>query len=237
MRGSSDTRQPPITVLLVDDHAVVLRGLRFFLETEADIEVVGEAGDGRSALEAVERLRPDVVLMDLVMPGIDGVQATREVVRAYPETKVIVLTSFSEQDRVVPAIQAGAAGYLLKDVAPDALAEAIRAVHRGEARLHPRIAQALMIQVGRGPQGDGPGRGEDPHATLTPREAEVLALLAQGRSNKEIAAELSIAETTVKTPVSNILGKLGLQDRTQAAVYAVKRGLVSESSGAGTPGD
>lgn len=110
MRGSSDTRQPPITVLLVDDHAVVLRGLRFFLETEADIEVVGEAGDGRSALEAVERLRPDVVLMDLVMPGIDGVQATREVVRAYPETKVIVLTSFSEQDRVVPAIQAGAAG-------------------------------------------------------------------------------------------------------------------------------
>ncbi len=146
MTGKRNGR--PITVLLVDDHVVVLRGLRFFLETEEEIEVVGEARDGRSALEQVARLKPDVVLMDLVMPGMDGVQATREVTQAFPETKVIVLTSFSEQDRVVPAIRLGAAGYLLKDVAPDVLVEAIRAVHRGEVRLHPRVAEALMVQVG-----------------------------------------------------------------------------------------
>src|SRR5690606_8158336 len=144
------THGRPITVLLVDDHAVVLRGLRFFLETEEEIQVVAEATDGESALAEVARLKPDVVLMDQVMPGMDGVQVTREVTRTFPGTKVIVLTSFSEQDRVVPAIQAGAAGYLLKDVAPDVLAEAIRAVHRGEARLHPRVAQTLMVQVGQG---------------------------------------------------------------------------------------
>lgn len=222
--GKTDRR--PITVLLVDDHAVVLRGLRFFLETEAEIEVVGEATDGESALEEVARLKPDVVLMDLVMPGMDGVQATRELTRAFPGTKVIVLTSFSEQDRVVPAIQAGAAGYLLKDVAPDDLVEAVRAVHRGEARLHPRVAQTLMVQVGRR-SGSGPGAKPEPEPdALTPRELEVLTLLAHGRSNKEIAAELSITETTVKTHVSSILSKLGLQDRTQAAIYALKRGLV-----------
>lgn len=217
----------PITVLLVDDHAVVLRGLRFFLETEEQIQVVGEATDGETALEEVRRLKPDVVLMDLVLPGMDGAQATREVIRSSPGTKVIVLTSFSEQDRVVPAIQAGAAGYLLKDVAPDVLAEAIRAVHRGEARLHPRVAQALMHQVGQGPP---PGDGPDPLAPLTPREAEVLTLLTRGRSNKEIAAELAIAETTVKSHVSSILSKLGLQDRTQAAIYALKYGLVSQEA-------
>src|SRR5690554_1997087 len=160
----------PITVLLVDDHAVVLRGLRFFLETEEEIQVVGEATDAETALEAVERLQPDVVLMDLVLPGMDGVAATREVQRRSPGTKVIVLTTFAEQDRVVPAIQAGAAGYLLKDVAPDVLVEAIRAVHRGEARLHPRVAQALMVQVGqRKDAGGGPGP-----TPLTPRELEVL---------------------------------------------------------------
>lgn len=222
MTGKRNGR--PITVLLVDDHIVVLRGLRFFLETEEEIEVVGEARDGRSALEQVARLKPDVVLMDLVMPGMDGVQATREVTQAFPETKVIVLTSFSEQDRVVPAIQAGAAGYLLKDVAPDVLVEAIRAVHRGEVRLHPRVAEALMVQVGqRKDAGGGPGP-----TPLTPRELEVLTLVTHGRSNKEIAAELCITETTVKSHVSNILSKLGVQDRTQAAVYALKHGLVAE---------
>ena len=166
-----------------------------------------------SALAEVARLKPDVVLMDLVMPGMDGVQVTREVTRTFPGTKVIVLTSFSEQDRVVPAIQAGAAGYLLKDVAPDVLAEAIRAVHRGEARLHPRVAQTLMIQVG---QGEHSGPDPEP-VVLTPREIEVLTLLTHGRSNKEIAAELLITEATVKSHVSSILSKLGLQDRTQAA--------------------
>lgn len=222
MTGKRNGR--PITVLLVDDHVVVLRGLRFFLETEEEIEVVGEARDGKSALEQVARLKPDVVLMDLVMPGMDGVQATRELTQAFPETKVIVLTSFSEQDRVVPAIRAGAAGYLLKDVAPDVLVEAIRAVHRGEARLHPRVAEALMVQVGqRKDAGDGPGP-----TPLTPRELEVLTLVTHGRSNKEIAAELCITETTVKSHVSNILSKLGVQDRTQAAVYALKHGLVAE---------
>lgn len=221
----TEPSQRPITVLLVDDHAVVLRGLRFFLETEEAIEVVGEAMDGETALEEVRRLMPDVVLMDLVLPGMDGVQATREIRRIAPDTKVIVLTSFSEQDRVVPAIQAGAAGYLLKDVAPEALAEAIRAVHRGEARLHPRVAQALMLQVG---QGTKPSDPPERAFSLTPREAEVLALLTRGLSNKEIAAELAITETTVKTHVSHILSKLGLQDRTQAAVYALRHGLVSE---------
>ena len=221
----TEPNRGPITVLLVDDHAVVLRGLRFFLETEEAIEVVGEAMDGETALEEVRRLMPDVVLMDLVLPGMDGVQATREIRRVAPDTKVIVLTSFSEQDRIVPAIQAGAAGYLLKDVAPEALAEAIRAVHRGEARLHPRVAQALMLQVG---QGTKPSDPPERAFSLTPREAEVLALLTRGLSNKEIAAELAITETTVKTHVSNILSKLGLQDRTQAAVYALRHGLVSE---------
>lgn len=219
----------PITVLLVDDHAVVLRGLRFFLETEEEIQVVGEATDAETALEAVERLQPDVVLMDLVLPGMDGVAATREVQRRSPGTKVIVLTSFAEQDRVVPAIQAGAAGYLLKDVAPDVLVEAIRAVHRGEARLHPRVAQALMLQVGQ-----PPGHQAAAASSLTPRELEVLTLLTRGLSNKEIGAALAITETTVKTHVSSILSKLGLQDRTQAAVYALKHGLVAEP-GPGVP--
>lgn len=228
----TEPNRRPITVLLVDDHAVVLRGLRFFLETEEEIQVVGEAMDGETALEEVKRLKPDVVLMDLVLPGMDGVQATREVLRIAPGTKVIVLTSFSEQDRVVPAIQAGAAGYLLKDVAPEVLAEAIRAVHRGEARLHPRVAQALMLQVG---QGQKPTNPPGPAFSLTPRETEVLALLTRGLSNKEIAAELSITETTVKTHVSNILSKLGLQDRTQAAVYALRHGLVSEQAPRTTP--
>ena len=213
----------PITVLLVDDHAVVLRGLRFFLETEEEIQVVGEATDAETALEAVERLQPDVVLMDLVLPGMDGVAATREVQRRSPGTKVIVLTSFAEQDRVVPAIQAGAAGCLLKDVAPDVLVEAVRAVHRGGARLHPRVAQALMLQVGQ-----PPGHPAAAASSLTPRELEVLTLLTRGLSNKEIGAALAITETTVKTHVSSILSKLGLQDRTQAAVYALKHGLVAE---------
>lgn len=208
-----------IRVLLVDDHAVVRQGLRLFLGTQPDIEVVGEAADGREALARVAELRPDVVLMDLVLPGLDGIRATEEICRRHPGVRVLVLTSFSEQERVVPALQAGAVGYLLKDVGPDDLARAIRDACAGRVRLHPEAARQLVARVA------DPGGGGQPVEELTPREREVLRLIARGRSNKEIAAELGIAEKTVKTHVSNILGKLGLQDRTQAAVYAVRQGL------------
>jgi NarL family two-component system response regulator LiaR len=211
-----------IKVLIVDDHQVVRQGLRTFLELQDGISVVGEAGDGLSALEMVRRHQPDVVLMDLVMPRLDGVAATQQIKASSPEIKVIALTSFTEDDKVFPAIQAGASSYLLKDVSPDDLVEAIRAAFRGEARLHPEIMQRLMEQVARQPTPrSGPQVDE-----LTDRERDVVRLVAQGRSNHEIAEELVISEKTVKTHVSNILSKLHLEDRTQLAIYAIKNKLV-----------
>ena len=212
----------PIRVLVVDDHAVVREGLRTFLELQEGIEVAGEAGDGSEGVAAAERLRPDVVLMDLVMPRLDGVGAMRELRSRVPGVRVIVLTSFADDDTVLPAVRAGAAGYLLKDVQPPELVGAIRTVHAGEALLAPAVATMLVEQLA-AEDGDG-GAARDEH--LTPREGEVLALLARGLANKVIARDLGVSERTVKTHVSNILAKLNLTDRTQAAVYAVRHGIV-----------
>lgn len=213
-----------IKVLIVDDHQVVRQGLRTFLELQPDIAVLGEAGDGQAAVEMVSQLQPDVVLMDLVMPRLDGISATRQIKALGISVKVIALTSFTEDDKVFPAIQAGASSYLLKDVSPDELVEAIRAAHRGEARLHPEIVRKLMEQVA---QQSGLARQSLPH-DLTGRELEVVRLVAQGRSNHEIAQSLVISEKTVKTHISNILGKLQLDDRTQLAIFAIKHGLVDQ---------
>ena len=205
-----------ISVLIADDHPFVRHGLRTYLETLEDIEVVGEASDGAEAVELAGRLLPDVVLMDLVMPELDGVEATRRIRVASPATKVIALTSFDDDEKVFPAIKAGATGYLLKDVSPADLAEAVRKASRGEALLAPSVAARLMQEVS----------GErTASAGLTERELEVLRLIARGMSNKLIAHELVVSEKTVKTHVSNILAKLHLADRTQAALYAVREGL------------
>ena len=223
------TSREKITVLIVDDHQVVRQGLRTFLELHEDVAVVGEAGDGSAALDMVRRLDPDIVLMDLVMPGLDGIAATRQVRALGTHTQVIALTSFAEDDKVFPAIQAGASSYLLKDVSPDALIEAIRAVHRGEPRLHPNIARKLMDATRVAHQA-GPGREAPALALdLTGREREVIRLVAQGHSNSEIAGILVISDKTVKTHISNILSKLDLQDRTQLAIYAIKNGLMNSS--------
>ena len=210
-----------IRVLIVDDHHVVREGLRSFLDVLEDVELVGEAADGYSAIEMVKRLSPDVVLMDLVMPKLDGIEATRQVKITNPNTKVIVLTSFTEDDKVFPAIQAGASSYLLKDVSPESLIDAIRAAHRGEARLHPDITRKLMEQI---THPLNPGRLTELD-TLSEREKDVVRLVAQGHSNHEIAQELVISERTVKTHISNILSKLQLNDRTQLAIYAIKNRL------------
>ena len=218
---STRTGVPHIRVLIVDDHGVVREGLRAYLELESDIEVVGDARDGQEGVRRAQELQPDVVLMDLVMPNMDGVDATARIKQDHPETHVIILTSFLDDDRVVPAIRAGATSYLLKDVAAGDLARAIRGARAGQAQLHPEVARRLMQQV------TSP-RKPDAGAQLTEREREVLSLLAEGRSNKEIARSLVVSERTVKGHVSNILGKLGLQDRTQAALYAVRHGLDQE---------
>lgn len=206
-----------IKVLIADDHTVVRKGIRALLETEPGIEVVGEARDGEDALHKALALKPDVVLMDLVMPVMDGVQATRALKERLPGAKVLVLTSFAEDRRIVAAIEAGAAGYLLKDSSPEDLVRAIREVHRGESSLHPAVAQRLISRL-RG--------GEEPkREPLTERETKVLSLIARGLSNREIAKALSISEPTVRTHVSNILRKLSLKSRTQAALYALRQDL------------
>jgi two-component system, NarL family, response regulator LiaR len=214
-----------IKVLIVDDHQVVRQGLRTFLELHEDIEVVGEAVDGLDAVDKVRQLAPDVVLMDLVMPRLDGIAATRQVKELCEGTKVIALTSFTEDDKVIPVIQAGASSYLLKDVSPDDLVEAIRAVHHGEARLHPNVARILMDQVAHPATPRQEFAGEE----LTEREMEVIAQVAKGHNNQMIAQELVISEKTVKTHISNILGKLNLEDRTQLAIYALKHGLADSN--------
>lgn len=206
-----------IKVLLVDDHQVVRRGLRTFLEVQDDIEVVGEAADGAEGVARAEELRPDVVLMDIKMPGMDGIEALRRLRELENPARVLIVTSFTEQRTVVPALRAGASGYVYKDVDPDALAGAIRSVHAGHVLLQPEVAGALLAQDD---TGNGTGRG----STLTEREREVLGLIADGRSNREIARALVLSEKTVKTHVSNILMKLDLSDRTQAALWAVRNG-------------
>jgi two-component system, NarL family, response regulator LiaR len=205
-----------IRVLVVDDHAVVREGLRTFLSLQDGIDVVGEAGDGREAVAMAERERPDVVLMDLVMPRLDGVQAMRELRARVPRARVIVLTSFLDDDRLLPAIRAGAAGYLLKNVEPSELARAVRAADAGEALIDPAVAARLVDALA-----DDDERDEQP---LTAREQEVLDLVARGYANKRIALELGIAEKTVKTHVGHVLAKLGVADRTQAALYATRAG-------------
>lgn len=242
----------PITILLADDHAMVRRGLHVFLSTQQDMEVVGEASNGQEALTQAEALKPDVVLMDLHMPVMDGIETARRLRTLMPTTRIIVLTSFSDQDHVVPAVRAGVKGYLLKDIEPEDLAVAIRNVHAGQVELHPAAAGQLMHvmassdgsmseqlskQIPTDQSADtlhpelkqvekttqtSPG-GPD---MLTRREQEVLGLIAQGLSNKEIAVQLVITEKTVKTHVSHLLDKLGLTDRTQAALHALRNGWV-----------
>lgn len=209
-----------IRVLLVDDHQVVRRGLRTFLEIQDDIEVVGEAADGAEGVARAEELKPDVVLMDVKMPGTDGIEALRKLRELANPAKVLIVTSFTEQRTVVPALRAGASGYVYKDVDPEALAGAIRSVHAGHVLLQPEVAGALLSQ-------DAPSNGTGRGSTLTEREKEVLGLIADGRSNREIARALVLSEKTVKTHVSNILMKLDLSDRTQAALWAVRHGLTS----------
>lgn len=204
-----------IPVLLVDDHTVVRQGLRMVMSLEDDLEVVGEAANGREAVEAVAELSPQVVLMDLLMPVMNGVEAIRTIKAQHPEVEVVALTSVLEDRMVIDAVEAGAAGYLLKETGPDALFEAIRAAARGEVRLDPRAQKRLVREV----------RTPTMRESLTGRETDTLRLIAKGMANKQIAAELGVSEVTVKTHVSNVLSKLGLQSRTQAALFALKEGL------------
>jgi two-component system, NarL family, response regulator LiaR len=202
-------------VLIVDDHAVVREGLRSFLDLQEGIVVVGEAADGAEAVDLAEQLEPDVVLMDLVMPKLDGVEAMRRMHEHVPAARVIVLTSFLDDDRLLPAIRAGAAGYLLKNAQPQELARAIRTAHDGEALIDPAVAARLLDALASVDQ-------DTRYGELTPREREVLALIGRGFSNKRIALELGAAEKTVKNHVSHVLAKLGVADRTQAALYATR---------------
>jgi two-component system, NarL family, response regulator LiaR len=213
-----------ITILLVDDHALVRNGVRAYLETQPGLKVVAEAGSGEEAVQLAAEHAPDVVLMDLVMPGMDGVEATRRVREVSPRSQVVVLTSFHEDINIFPAIKAGAISYLLKDIGPAELVEAIRAAERGEAILHPKVAARLMQEL-RG------NRSEtiNPYSNLSEREQEVLKLIAEGLSNAELAEKLVLSEKTIKSHVSNILNKLHLADRTQAAVFAWREGVVRKT--------
>lgn len=209
-----------IRVLVVDDHTIVRKGICALLATEEGINVVAEASDGAEAIRAAAATRPDVVLMDLVMPGMDGVEATAEILQQRPGTRVLVLTSYTTDDRVLAAVRAGAAGFHLKDADPEELARAIRQVHAGQTSLDPLVTRKLMEQIAR-------PSGEPGVEALTPREVEVVQLIARGLSNQEIGEALFITEVTVRTHVSNILSKLGLASRTQAALWALRHGIAS----------
>ncbi len=210
-----------IRVLITDDHSIVRRGIKALLATEPDIEVVGEASDGLEAVSLAEKLTPDVILMDMVMPRMDGIEAIRNIVAQRPNVRILVLTSFAADEKVFPAIKAGALGYLLKDSSPEELVEAIHRVHLGQASLHPAIARKLLQELSH-PGGRPPS--PDP---LTDREVEVVKMLAKGLSNRQIADEMVISEATVRTHVSNILSKLHLASRTEAALYALREGLAT----------
>lgn len=216
--------ETPISLILVDDHAVVRQGLRAFLETNPDLTVVGEAASGEEAQQLAADLAPDVALVDLIMPGMDGVMTTRQIRQASPRTQVIIFSSFHGDEHIFPALRAGALSYLLKDARPAEVAEAVRKAARGEAILHPKVAARIVQEM----QGDKPA-GVNPFTELSEREMEVLHLIAAGLSNQEIAEELVIGERTVKSHVSNILSKLHLADRTQAAVYAWREGIVRKA--------
>jgi NarL family two-component system response regulator LiaR len=211
----------PITVLIVDDHAMVRQGVRAFLVTQPDFSVVGEASSGEDAVKMAAQFVPDVILMDLIMPNMDGVEATRRIKQVSPRSQVVVLTSYHEDENIFPAVKAGALSYILKDLSADELASAVRKAAVGEAVLHPRVAARVIKEV----QG---ARGEkvNPFTELSERELEVLKLIADGMSNAEMAAKLVLSEKTIKAHVSNILSKLQLADRTQAAVYAWREGIV-----------
>jgi two-component system, NarL family, response regulator LiaR len=210
-----------IRLLITDDHSIVRKGIKALLATEKDMEVIGEAENGVEAVAQAAALKPDVILMDLVMPEMDGIEATRRITAEQPGTRILVLTSFAADDKVFPAVKAGALGYLLKDSTPDQLLESIRQVYRGEPSLEPSIARKVLQELSR------PGQGKQTTEPLTERELDVLRLIAQGMSNREIAAKIFVAEWTVRSHVSNILGKLHLASRTQAALYALRSGLAS----------
>ena len=211
----------PVSVIIVDDHEVVRQGVRAYLGAQAEFEVLGEAESGTAAVSLAEELVPDVVLMDLIMPEMDGVEATRRVKNVSPRTQIVVLTSYHEDEHIFPALQAGAISYVLKDLGMEELAEAILKAAKGEATLHPRVASRVIREL-QGPKSDE----VNPYTELTNREMEVLKLIADGMSNSRIAEELVVSEYTVKGHVSNILSKLHLADRTQAAVYAWQKGVV-----------
>lgn len=213
-----------IRVMLVDDHGMVRRGLAAFLKIHQDLVLVGEADCGREAITVCEQVQPDVILMDLVMPEMDGIEAISRITSIHPDIRILVMTSFATDDKVFPAIKAGALGYLLKDSAPEELIDAIRQVYRGEPSLHPKIALKMLQEISQPASSDKVQLTEDP---LTEREADVLTLVARGLSNQEIAKELVISEATVRTHVSRILSKLHLASRTQAALYALRQGLAS----------
>lgn len=210
----------PIRVLIVDDHVIVREGLQILLGEQPGFDVIGMAGESDSALALAKKYKPDVVLMDLVMPGLDGIETTRQILSAVPSTHVLVLTTFADDQRVRDAIQAGAIGYLLKDVLKAELLSAIRSAAAGKPALHPEAQQLLMKQLS--------GKDAAPHDSLTAREFNILKLIAEGKSNKEIALALHLTEGTIKGYVSTIFDKLNVEDRTQAALYAVKHGLVKQ---------
>lgn len=210
-----------IRLLIVDDHTIVRKGIKVLIATEKDMQVVGEAENGAEAVEKAASLKPDVILMDLVMPHMDGIEATRRITAQQAGARILVLTSFAADDKVFPAVKAGALGYLLKDSSPEQLLEAIRQVSRGEPSLEPAIARKVLQEL------SNPGQGKPTVEPLTPRELEVLRLISQGLSNKEIAAKIFVAEWTVRTHVSNVLSKLHLASRTQAALYALRSGIAS----------
>jgi NarL family two-component system response regulator LiaR len=210
---------PSIHVLIADDHIIVRRGIRALLDTEPGIDVVAEASTGAAAVAATAQHRPDVILMDLVMPEMDGIEAIHKIMAEQPEAHILVLTSFTTDDKIFPALKAGALGYLLKEAGPDELMLAIRQVHRGEASLHPIIARQVLQELSR-PEAVTPS--VEP---LSERELEVLRAIARGQSNHDIADQLSIGEATVRSHVSNILNKLHLASRTQAAIYALRKGI------------
>jgi len=228
----NEKKESKIRVLIVDDHAMVRQGLRTFLELQntstLPIEVTGEAANGLEAVEMARRTQPDIVLLDLMMPEMDGLQATPKIIESSPRSQVIILTSFGEEDKVLPAIRAGAQGYLLKDIPPNELVQAVRDAYLGKVQLHPEVAKKLMSAVAAQEAPSANRAATNTEDGLTEREQEVLQRIADGMNNREIAEKLFISEKTVKTHVSNILSKLHLSDRTQAAVYALRHGSATD---------